>query len=348
MSKISDVARIAGVSPATVSRVFNRPDLVTPDKRERVFAAVRELDYAPSQTARNLRAGAVRTITVLVGDISQPFHGALGKALGRIGDAKGYRVVLYDLDHSEERLVRVLNDLRTSDTYGVVLATANDLGTEAVLDAVSAAQARGIFVVSSSQQRSDTLPAIIPRYQAISHLASLHLATQGCDCMVFLGGQEESPLSRERRSGFERACRELGYSEQSMFILDGAFEVEAARIAFDTLIRQTWGASGQPVPSIGVVSVNMRMTIGAMHAASDNGLVVPEQVSVVCCEDIPTALEWRPAVTTVGVDFNILAEMTLDVLLMGADAPPVTHLPHRLIVRASSERRPPGAGAPSP
>lgn len=339
MTTISDVARAAGVSPATVSRVFNQPDLVTPDKRDRVLEAVRDLDYKPSTAARHLRTGAVDTITVLVGDISQPFHGALGKAFSTVGEAKGYRVLLYDLDHREDRLVRMLDDLKTSDAFGVVLATATDLGTEPVLKAVAAAQARGIFVVSSSQEQRPSIPAIVPRYQAISHLATVHLATQGCQRMVFLGGGEQSPLSRERRSGFERACSELGFDPSARVILDGQFAVEPSRRAIDELFRADPAGLVADRASVGVVAINMRMAIGALQAAGELGLEVPRQMSIVCCEDIPLAAEWRPAVTTVGIDFDTLAEATFASLLAGKAAPPVTYLPHRLIVRASSQRQ---------
>jgi len=111
MARITDVARQAGVSPATVSRVLNRPDLVTPEKRDRVLAAVKSLDYSPNALASGLRAGAVRTVALLVGDISQPFQGAFAKAISRHGEALGYRVLLCDLDQSEER--------RLYDHYGL-------------------------------------------------------------------------------------------------------------------------------------------------------------------------------------------------------------------------------------
>jgi DNA-binding LacI/PurR family transcriptional regulator len=338
MAKISDVAKIAGVSPATVSRVFNQPGLVVSDKRDRVLEAVRQLDYKPSQAARNLRAGAANTITVLVGDISQLFHASLSKALSRVGETRGYRILIYDLDHSEERLIRALNDLKTSDTYGIVLATGNDLGTNAVMQAVTAAQSRGIFIVSTSQQTRPTLPAVMPRYRAISHMATLHLAAHGCERMIFLGSFEESPLSRDRLSGFEHACSELGFDEDARFVLNGHRNVDISRSVFDNLLKSQWIDRGERVPLLGVVSITMRMAIGVLQAAADNGLDVPGQVSVVCCENTPLATELRPPVTTVGVDFDVLAETTFSVLLRGKDAPPVTHLPHRLVIRSSSQR----------
>lgn len=339
MARITDVARAAGVSPATVSRVLNRPDLVTPEKRDRVLEAVKSLDYSPNALASGLRAGAVRTVALLVGDISQPFQGAFAKAISRHGEALGYRVLLCDLDHSEERLVRLLGEFRTSDISGVVLATADDLSTPAVLDAIAAAQARGLVVVSSSQEINASVPAIVPRYQAISHLATLHLATQGCWPIVFLGGSWRSPLSRERLGGYERACAELGYHDHADWVLDGNFVVDQSRDALEALLaRRGDSLVGQGKP-FGVVAINMRMAIGALQAASDRGLAVPEDMSLACCEELSLAAEWRPAVTTVGIDFDAIAEASFASLMAGQNAPHITYLPHRLIVRTSSSRQ---------
>lgn len=337
MARITDVARAAGVSPATVSRVLNRPDLVTEEKRDRVLAAVKALDYSPNALASGLRAGAVRTVALLVGDISQPFQGAFAKALSRHGESLGYKVLLCDLDHSEDRLIRLLGEFRTSDIYGVVLATADDLSTPPVLEAIAAAQARGIIVVSSSQEIDGRVPAIVPRYQAISHLATLHLATQGRWPILFIGGSWRSPLSRERLGGFERACSELGYTDHPQWVLDGNFAVDQSRSAMEAVFARHAGIGlGEPGHPFGVVAINMRMAIGALQAASDRGLRVPQDMSLVCCEELPLAAEWRPTVTTVGVDFDAIAESSFASLLAGPEAPERLYLPHRLIVRTSS------------
>jgi DNA-binding LacI/PurR family transcriptional regulator len=337
MTRITDVARAAGVSPATVSRVLNQPDLVVPEKRERVLAAVRELNYTPNPLAHGLRAGSVNTVALLVGDISQPFHGAFAKSIDRCGEAHGYRVLLRDLDHNEGRLLKALGELKTSDTYGVVLATADNLSTPPVLEAIAEAQQRGLVVVSSSQVVNGSIPAIVPRYQAISHLATLHLATLGMSPIVFVGGGDQSPLSRERKQGFERACAELGFSDTALWELDGRFAVDATREAMERLFTTPHGAALLAGGSrFGVVAVNMRMAIGVMQAAQDFGLDIPGRLGLVCCEELPLAAEWRPAVTTVGIDFDALAEATFAALIAGKEAEPVSYLPHRLIVRSTS------------
>jgi DNA-binding LacI/PurR family transcriptional regulator len=338
MVRITDVARAANVSPATVSRVLNQPDIVVPEKRERVLEAIRALNYSPNSLAHGLRAGAVKTVALLVGDISQPFHGAFAKAIDRVGERLGYRVILRDLDHNEDRLVSALDDLKPSDTYGVVLATADDLSAPRTRAAIAAAQERGLVVVSSSQLVDEAVPAIVPRYQAISHLATVHLETAGLWPIIFIGGGTQSPLSRERQEGFERASAELGHDDASEWVLDGHFAVDASREALGTVLNRELGGRIQPERQrFGVIAINLRMAIGALQAITDRGLEVPRHAGLVCCEDLPMAAEWRPAITTVGVEFDALAEATFASLVAGRDASPVTFLPHRLSIRSSSQ-----------
>lgn len=337
MVRITDVARAANVSPATVSRVLNQPDIVVPEKRERVLAAIRALNYTPNSLAHGLRAGAVKTVSLLVGDISQPFHGAFAKAIDRVGERLGYRVLLRDLDHNEDRLIKALDELRPSDTYGVVLATADNLKTPRVRAAIAAAQQRGLVVVSSSQVIDPSVPAIVPRYEAISHLATVHLTTAGVWPVVFLGGGNNSPLSLESEEGFSRACAELGHDDAGRWVLDGRFAVNDSHDQLARLLDAEIGASIRPGKGrFGVVAVNMRMVIGALQAIADRGLSVPSDVALVCCEDLPLAAEWRPTITTVGIDFEVLAEASFASLIAGDAAEPVTFLPHRILVRASS------------
>ena len=343
MARITDVARAANVSPATVSRVLNQPGIVVAEKRERVLAAIQALNYTPNMLAHGLRSGAVKTVALLVGDISQPFHGAFAKAVNKVGERLGHRVLLRDLDHNEDRLVRALDQLQPSDTFGVVLATADDLGAPRVRAAIAAAQQRGLVVISSSQVIDETVPAIVPRYQAISHLATVHLATSGVWPIIFLGGGDNSPLSRERQDGFERASAELGHDDAGTWVLNGRFAVEDSRLALAQLLERELGSTiGVDGRRFGITAVNFRMAVGALQAIADRGLTVPRDASLVCCEELPMAAEWRPAITTVGVDFDALAEATFVSLMAGADAAPVTFLPHRIIIRSSS--RPPAAG----
>jgi DNA-binding LacI/PurR family transcriptional regulator len=340
MAKITDVARAAGVSVATVSRVLNQPGVVAPDKRQRVLDAVRALNYTPNTLAHALRAGQVKTVALLVGDISQPFHGALAKALDREGERHGYRVLLRDLDNKEERLVKALDELTTSDTYGVVLATPDDLGMAPVRAAITRAQGRGLVIVCSSQViENSATAAIVPRYQAISRLATHHLVTAGLKSLIFVGGSDDSPLSRERRLGFEHACAEMGVSVDPDFVLDGEFAVEPSYQSLRALFKRRLGRDfgpGSDRPRFGIIAVNMRMVIGAFQAADEFGLRVPDDVALVCCEELPLATEWRPPVTTVGIDFATLAEATFAALIAGSEAPAVTFVPHRLTVRVSS------------
>ena len=338
MVKITDVARAAGVSTATVSRVLNQPDMVVRDKREKVLAAVRALNYAPNSLAHGLRAGQVRTVTLLVGDISQPFHGALAKSMDREGQRLGYRVLLRDLDRREDRTIAALNQLRTSESYGAVLATATDLDTPPVRAAVAAARTRGVVLVTSSQQiPGGQIPAILPQYRSISRLAVDHLVEAGAGPVILIGGTMSSPLSRERMAGFAEACEATGRQDSLELALDGDFSVGTAFDRLQALFDRHLGRRfGPGVARFGVIAVNMPMAIGAMQAAALRGLRIPEDMMLICCEDLPLAAAWRPALTTVGIDFDVLAQAAFAALVAGDAAAPVSFVPHRLQARRST------------
>lgn len=329
MTRITDVARAAGVSPATVSRVFNQPELVTPDKRERVLAVVRDLDYKPNAAARNLRSGSVNTISLLVGDISQVFHGALAKAIGRRGEELGYNVLLCDLDHKEQRLIDQLNTLQPTDTDGIIIATADDLDREPIRSAIAGARSRGLRVISTSQALQLDVPAVVPRWEAMAHLATVHLVTQGIWPLIFIGGGPGARLSLDMQAGYERACAELGHSDVSAFVLNGRFSIADSRAALDAVLSRNSGRCG-------VVAANLQMAIGALQAAAENNLRLPQDMVLICCEELPLAAELRPAVSSVGIDLDTLATAAFAAIEATSEQNDTVYLPHRLTVRTSS------------
>ena len=333
MTTISDVARAAGVSPATVSRVLNQPDTVVADKRQRVLAAIAELDYQPSAAARGLRRGTFQTLALLVGDIAQPFHGRLAKAVQRAAETKGYSVLLGDLDHQHSRLVTLLRSLPARGVDGVIIATADNLDVAPVRSALTELGRRGISVVTASQRiPSLNVPAITSDYSAAAYDATTHLLNQGRWPIAFLGGGRSSMLSHELRDGYEAACRAANHDPDPTLILDGRFDPELAA-------RVTAVLFDQGIPLQGLVALNIPMALGAMSTATDHGLAIPDQLAVVVCEDVPLASHYRPTLTSISIDFDALARHAVDALTPTApsgDIPTLTLMPHRLIVRQSS------------
>lgn len=333
MATISEVARAAGVSASTVSRVLNQPEAVIAEKRDRVLAAIAELDYRPSSAARNLRRGSFDTLALLVGDIAQPFHGGLAKSVQRAADERGYSVLLCDLDHSRERLIGFLHSLPKRGVDGVIIATADNLNVQPVRGALGELLGQGVAAVCGSQSiRSLAVPAVVTDRTAVARDATAHLLEQGRWPLAFIGGGRTSALTRDARKGFEQACRAAGYSTDELLVVDGEYRADVAEQSFGKLLDE------QAVPQ-GIVADNTPMALGAARAITTRGLTIPGDIAIVSCEDVPLGGFLQPPLTSVTTDMDEYGRSIIDVLLSaiaGHDVPARTLIPHRLVPRGSS------------
>jgi DNA-binding LacI/PurR family transcriptional regulator len=336
MPTIQDVAKAAGVSPSTVSRVLNHPDIVVEEKRSRVLEAIARLGFEPSAPARYLRMGASNAISLLVGDISQPFHGRLAKAVEAAAEEVSLSVMLGDLDHREDRLTSFLRSARKRGVAGVIVATADDLNGPAVRSLIEEITKSGIPVVTTTQ-RVDlaSVPAVTFDYAAVGRDAVDHLADQGRIQLAMLGGGTGSWYSRDLERGIRDAVQLRGLS---LAVLDGGFRHEPSRAAVARLAENRSATRPDAL-----ICANTPMALGAIRALADHGLEVPGDVAIVVCEEVPESPYLVPSLTSVDADVDELgrtAVRLLTQLLGGEDAPGMTELAHRLVIRESSQPAP--------
>ncbi len=333
MTTISDVAQAAGVSEATVSRVLNRPEIVAEEKRRRVLSAIEQLKFEPSLSARTLRLKSFRNVALLVGDISQPFHGRMAKAVESAAEDHGYSVTLGDLDNSEDRLLGFLQALPKRGVDGVLLSTAADLDRPVVRDAIEELRRQGIPLVTTSQSVSSMgVPSVLEDIKQVGKDAANHLIGRGDNLLVLIGGGNASAYSRILHSGVREAVREAADGKASLKIVNGRYLHEPARKALTRLLVGGYRPDG-------IVTANTPMAIGAIRALKEAGLTVPGDVAVVSCEDVPDAQFILPSITSVGTDMNEYGAQAFGLLLRIMSGN-VSHenciIPHELIVRESS------------
>lgn len=274
---ILDVARRAGVSRTTVSRVLNEPDRVSPDTLKRVQDAAEALNYAPNSFARGLRSGRTGVIALLVGDISQPFHGSLAQAVAAAAEERGLGVMLYDLGHSTARLESVLRKLPRQGVDGLIIATADDISTAAVADAVADARAQGLAVVTGVEQFGvEGIAFVRTEHAEAPRLALEKLAAAGAQRPALLLGDKHGPIGRQLVLGAgEATVIEAGYSFSR-----AADAVHALGPEHDALVVTT-------IP----------MALGAMSALAAIG----RQLPIIVCEEVPLAAHVTPAFSTAAV-----------------------------------------------
>ncbi|WP_033289724.1 LacI family DNA-binding transcriptional regulator [Amycolatopsis jejuensis] len=278
---ILDVARRAGVSRTTVSRVLNEPDRVTTDTRNRVLDAARELRYAPSSVARGLRSGRTGMIALLVGDISQPFHGCLAQSVVAAAEQRGLGVQLHDLGHSTARLEAVLRKLPQHRVDGIVLATADDVSTGSIRAAVGECAAKGLAIVTGVEQGVEGMTAVHTDHSAVTRSAFRALADAGASSPALLVGDVQSPIARQLAAGADGAR-----------VVAVGYGFEGARDAVAQL--------GQEVDALVVATTPM--ALGALSALGGR------QVPVVVCEEVPLAGYVRPGLSTSAVRPEVTGE----------------------------------------
>jgi LacI family transcriptional regulator len=334
---LRDVADHAGVSPATASRILNGNTRVDPELRDRVQASVKALGYRPNRLARNLRLQRMDAIGVIVSDIENPHFGEMVNVIEGEAFRLGYRVLVCGTNESSDKQSTYLRMLADEHVAGVVLSP-SDPGASEITDLLDL----GIPVVAFDREVAD------PRADTViaDNVAGLVQATQllvkaGHTDIGYVGGRRGVETSIERLKGYQQAMRAAGLRPRAVV---GDFRIEGGRRAVDQLLAS-------PSPPTAIVVANNLMTLGALRAARDADVRIPDELAIVGVDDPYWAEFVNPPITSLAQPVAAMAREAVGMLLARIDGdvgPPRRSLhSFGLVVRASSgtARRaaPPGA-----
>lgn len=260
---IKDVARVADVSPATVSRVLSGR-AVDPAMRDRVLAAVQTTGYRPNLAARRLRSRHSNTIGLIVADIRNPFFTAVSRTVEDIAYARGLRVILCNTDEDPAKEAMYLQLMQEERVTGVILAPTRQ-GAE------KAGRAKSDFpmVLIDRAPPGTMQDCVTLDNEAMAATLVEHLYDQGHRHIVGLFGAASSTGS-ERRAGYERAAATLGLQAEAILVPHGAGEAEKA---VTTIMRR-------PTPPTALVASNGVMLMAVMRAVHAMGLSIPHHVAL--------------------------------------------------------------------
>jgi DNA-binding LacI/PurR family transcriptional regulator len=327
---IFDVATRAGVSHQTVSRVINNDPTVRPHIRGQVDDAIRDLRYRPRAAARRLAGGPARTLglvttgAALYGPTSTAFR------FNQAAREAGYHVLSAALDIAERAAMRdALDTLVAQDPAAIIVIAADSTAIDA-LEQVRDAVTVPLVLANASPGRIENSLTVAIDQRAGAAMAVRHLVDTGRTKIAHLAGpsisqeataRREAALAELDRSGLEPAdVVEGGWTPSSGYAAAGAFD---------------------PSRTDAVFCGNDQMALGVLHAFSERGIRVPEDIAVVGFDDIPEAEHFTPPLTTVRQDFGALGVRVLegvDGVLRGAPGEDIV-LDPELVVRASSDRR---------
>lgn len=288
-----DVAKAAGVSQSTVSRVLSQTvsDIAISDETyDRVHEAVRMLGYYPNLTARSLRTQRSHMIAIMIADISNPFYHFITRTVQDIAVHHNYDVLISNTDHIHEYEKRFCETMMHRPVDGIILVpyhlTDDDIArllhhTGAAITVLgSHIQHPGVDVISADDETAT--------YDAVRWLIEEKKHRR----IGFIGASPHFPVSTRRERGYRRALHEAGLPLDAALIQEGDWTHASGYRAMQTLL------SNEARPSA-VFACNDTMAIGGLNAALDHGMHVPSDVAIVGFDNVPTASLVRPALTTV-------------------------------------------------
>lgn len=331
MATVIDVAREAGVSLATVSRVLNGSAAVSNPLRERVSAAVDALDYRPNALAQGLRKGQGNTVALLVGDIAQRHFAELTMHVQPALDEVGADVMLFNLGHSASRLTQFLARAPSMRLRGIVLAL-SDTVPRAVGPLLANLRAQGLTLVSIGQDlRRHGLPSVVHEERTAAGRAVEFLLARGHRRIAYVGRLSGSAVGTERFRGYRAALRKAGCFSPAL-VFDHAFRYAAGRDAVNRALDAGLAFTALQCGSDEIAT-------GAMAALRDRGLGVPGDVAIVGFGDIEMGAYLRPALTTLSTHPHRAAQHVRDFFRSDApapDKPPLVLLERTLVERGSA------------
>lgn len=326
-----DVARLAGVSPATVSRVLSGNPKVTPENRERVLRAVRELGYRPNLIASALTTKQTRTLGLLVPDISNPFFAEICRAVEESCLARGFSLVICNTDEKQDREQAHVDLLRQKGVDGLIFASATV--TQSTVIGTLRDEGFPLVLIAREPDQVEVDAIAADDFQG-GYIATRHLIGLGHRRIALLAGPLRTKPALFRKKGFEAALEEAGIPLDPALVRPCEFNIAGGREAAAEILD----SAGRPPTAI--VAGNDMIAVGAMRTLRQRGFRIPEEISITGYDHTVLADVTEPPLTSVESPTGEMGRHAVELLLSrvaGSHAAPTRIvLPVRLHIGEST------------
>ena len=324
------VAQAAGVSPSTVSRILNGTAVVSALKKQAVDDAIARLGFVPNPMARGLAGGRTLSIGVVTQAIDSPFYGAALRGVEDELDPAGYSPLFVSGHWNAVAEARCIEVLRSRRVDGIIVLTGR------LTDAALKATARQLPVVATGRTlKAPGLFSLAFDNLEGGRLATRHLLDLGHQRIAFIAGTDDHPDANDRHRGYRQALQEAGIAYDPALVVPGEYHEVSGVLAVDRLLesRQRFTA---------IFAANDQMACGAALGLHRRSLRVPDDVSLVGFDDLPTSVYALPPLSTVHQPAYELGRLAATAMLqlLGGSTPTVVVPAPRLIARESSRRLP--------
>jgi len=330
VATIFDVARHAGVSIGTVSRVTNNRDRVHPETRERVLCAIRELNYRPNPVARGLAGQQTNTLGLVIPQVNDPFYFQIVRGVEDAASDAGYNLLIASQPQQPGEHT-YLSFFHRGHVDAMVL-----VAIDVRADEVQAITERGLPIILVQQDVGANIPSLLVDNYYGARAMTEHLLEHGYRRLGYIAGTDYTPDNRERLRGVRDALVDHGLALPADHIARGNYLRDSGFRAMQELLAL------DPTPEA-IFAANDQMAADAIMAAQAAGLSVPDDIAVVGFDDGPVASYTNPPLTTVSQPVYELgwqaARLALDISRADRDtaavAPRLVQLPTKLVVRQS-------------
>ncbi|MDR1852751.1 MAG: LacI family transcriptional regulator [Propionibacteriaceae bacterium] len=328
MATIGDVAELAGVSIATVSRVVNARGRVLDATRERVLRAVAELDYHPNRAAQHLRSGMTGIVLILTPNMTNPYYASILTGIGDTATARGYSAFTCITDEDAARARDALEMLKHQRADGAIMLCSN--GDPSLASDFAASYP--VIECSEHEPDTDVTHVSIDNYQAALDVME-HLADLGHERIGHISAANPYLSTAERLRGYRDALKARGIRYRAQYVEQGSadYSFASGKAAAGRLLAL-------PEPPTALFCISDTLAMGAEVAALERGLRVPADVSVTGFDDVQATM-LHPYLTSLSQPCHKLGSTSMEVLLelIGGEHPEKEIvLSHRLVVREST------------
>ena len=305
MATIRDVAKLAGTSITTVSRVLNNSGYVSKSTRKKVDSAIKELNYKPNELARGLVTDITRSIGLIVPDITSPYFAEIARCIETVAGKYNYNIFLCNTNWDIEREKRYLYELSQKRVDGIIYAIFRN--NEKVFDVLDGIEIPIVVLEKFDIEKKDMEYVNIDNVEA-GKMATNFLINRGNRKIAFIGGDSQINVSSDREKGYRKALEENGldYCEERIIhsdlnLLGGCFAMEKL--------------SKRDIEVDAIFLATDYMAIGAVNFLTQNSVKIPEDVSIMGFDNIELTSMMQPTITTVELPIKIIAETAMKKIL---------------------------------
>lgn len=328
-SRLSEVAKLAGVAPITASRAIRGEGYVSEEARARIMEAAAKLNYSPDMVARRMRGEKSRLIGIFVNNFGSLMVHEFTKAINDAARARGYDILLFNAERFDGADRAGTRDMLANLCAGLILPMPN--AEDGYLGELEKRQLPCVLV--NFEARTVGLPVVVGENRRGGRAAVEHLLSLGHRRIAFIAGSHYTGQSAERQAAYADALTEAGIAVDPALMVAGQFMQTGGYAATEKLLAL-------PQRPTAIFAANDEMAFGAIDAIHSRGLRVPDDISVVGFDDIATASYIHPPLTTMRQPLAELSACAVDELLaviggQGVQAKKIT-FPLELIVRKST------------